>query len=164
MTARAIEAYAVGLPGLIAVKVLAPGFFARHDVRTPVRIALGVLVATQLLNLVLVPWLDHAGLALATSIAATLNALLLLAGLRRRGAWRALPGWLRLLAQTAAAGLALAALLAYTVPMIDWTGIGAQPIRRAALVLGLVAAGAALYLVTLLACGLRPRHFLRREA
>jgi len=163
MTALAIQAYAIGLPGLIAVKVLAPGFFARHDVRTPVRIALGVLVTTQLLNLVFVPWLDHAGLALATSVAATLNALLLLLGLRRRGAWRALAGWGRLIAQTGVAAIALAVLLAVTVPMVDWTGLGAQPLRRAALALGLIAAGAALYLIMLLACGLRPRHFLRRE-
>jgi putative peptidoglycan lipid II flippase len=110
-----------------------------------------------------VPWLDHAGLALATSFAAVLNALLLLFGLRRRGAWRPLPGWWRLFAQVAAGAGALAVLLAITVPMVDWTGLGAQPLRRMVLVLGLVAAGATLYLLTLLVCGLRPRHFLRRE-
>jgi putative peptidoglycan lipid II flippase len=164
MTARAIQAYAVGLPGIIAVKVLAPGFFARHDVRTPVRIALGVLVVTQLLNLALVPWLAHAGLALATSLAATVNALLLLVGLHRLGAWRAQAGWGRLLAQAALASTALAVLLVLAVPAFDWTAMGAQPLRRALLALGLVAAGAALYALVLLACGLRPRQFLRRES
>jgi putative peptidoglycan lipid II flippase len=64
-TVRALMGYGVGLLGLIAIKVLAPGFFARQDIRTPVKIAIGVLVATQLMNLVLVPWLGHAGLALS---------------------------------------------------------------------------------------------------
>ena len=164
MTALAIQAYAAGLPGLIAVKVLAPGYFARHDVRTPVRIALGVLVITQLLNTVLVPWLAHAGLALSTSLAATLNALALLVGLHRLGAWRPQPGWGRLLAQAAVASAALAMLLALAVPAFDWTAMAAQPLRRALLALGLVAAGAALYGLTLLACGVRPRQFLRRES
>lgn len=164
MTAQAIQAYAVGLPGLIAVKVLAPGFFARQNVRTPVRIALLVLVLTQCLNLALVPWLAHAGLALSTSLAATLNALLLLAGLHRAGAWRAEPGWWPLLAKAALAGAALAAVLMAAVPRVDWLGLGQQPWLRAGLALGLVAAAGLAYLITLLACGLRPRQFLRRDA
>lgn len=164
MTAVAIQAYAVGLPGLIAVKVLAPGFFARQNVRTPVRIALLVLVLTQCLNLALVPLLAHAGLALSTSLAATLNALLLLVGLHRAGAWRAEPGWWALLAKAALAGCALAAVLLVAVPRVDWLGLGQQPWLRAGLALGLVAAAGLAYLITLLACGLRPRQFLRREA
>jgi putative peptidoglycan lipid II flippase len=53
--------YGVGLLGLVAIKVLAPGYYASQDIRTPVKIAIVVLVITQLLNLVLVPWLAHAG-------------------------------------------------------------------------------------------------------
>ena len=64
MTSRALIAYGVGLIGLIVVKILAPGFYARQDIRTPVKIAFGVLIATQLMNLVFVPWIAHAGLAL----------------------------------------------------------------------------------------------------
>ena len=163
MTQQAIQAYAVGLPGLIAIKVLAPGFFARQNIRTPVRIALLALVTTQLLNLALVPWLAHAGLALATSLAALLNAGLLMAGLLRTRTWRPGVGWLRLGAQVSAAAVLLAVLLAACVPRVDWIGLGAQPLLRAGYALGLIGAGAVLYLVVLLACGLRPAQFLRRN-
>ena len=63
----ALRGYGAGLLGLVAIKVLAPAFFARQDVRTPVRIAVGVLVATQLLNLVLVPRMGVIGAAIATT-------------------------------------------------------------------------------------------------
>jgi putative peptidoglycan lipid II flippase len=67
------------------VKILAPGFYARQDIRTPVKIALTVMIATQLLNLVFVPLFAHAGLALSVGLGACVNALLLFIGLRRRG-------------------------------------------------------------------------------
>ena len=84
MTTLAVQGYGVGLVGLIGVKVLAPGFYAQQDIRTPVRIAVVVLVLTQLMNAAFVPWLGHAGLALSTSLGATLNAGWLLRGLRQR--------------------------------------------------------------------------------
>jgi len=163
MTALTLQAYAIGLPGLIAVKVLAPGFFARQDVRTPVRIALVVLAVTQLLNLALVPWLAHVGLPLSTSLAALINASLLLAGLVRAKAWSPAPGWWRLAAQVAFAGLALGLLLAWTVPRFDWIALRATPALRITFVLGIVAAGAAVYGGALILAGVRPRQFLRRE-
>src|SRR5690606_8841411 len=111
MTRLAVIGYSVGLVGLIAIKVLAPGFYAQQDVRTPVKIAVGVLIVTQLLNLLTVPWLQHAGLAVSISIGALVNAGLLLAGLHRRGSWRPQPGWPRFLLQTGtAAGLMALAL------------------------------------------------------
>ena len=94
-TVLALRGYGVGLLALVAIKVLAPAFYARHDVRTPVTIALGVLVATQLMNVVLVPTLGHAGLALSIGLAAWCNAWLLLAGLKRQGVYRPKPGWPR---------------------------------------------------------------------
>jgi putative peptidoglycan lipid II flippase len=104
-TALALTGYAFGLLGLIAVKILAPGFYAQQDIKTPVKIAVAVLIATQVANLALVPWLAHAGLAWSVSLGALANAALLYAGLRRRGSragvdsWRALPWpcccWLR---------------------------------------------------------------------
>jgi putative peptidoglycan lipid II flippase len=87
--------YGAGLLGLVAIKVLAPGFYARQDIRTPVKIAIVVLVLTQLMNLVFVPFLAHAGLALAIGLGAMINALWLLIGLVRRGAYRPSPGWAR---------------------------------------------------------------------
>ncbi|MEZ5737975.1 MAG: murein biosynthesis integral membrane protein MurJ, partial [Burkholderiaceae bacterium] len=93
MTRATVLGYSVGLIGLIAIKVLAPGFYARKDIRTPVRIAILVLVVTQAMNALLVPVFAHAGLALSISIGASLNAGLLLAGLLRRGSYRPLAGW-----------------------------------------------------------------------
>lgn len=163
MTRQAVTAYAVGLPGLIAIKVLAPGFYARQDVRTPVKIALFVLVVTQLLNLALVPVLAHAGLALSISIGALANAGLLLVLLVRRGAFAPRPGWAGFGLRVALAATAMAALLAWLEPRFDWIALGTQWPRRAALVLGLVGAAAVVYFAALLALGVRPSQFRRRD-
>src|SRR3989454_4784732 len=93
MTRRALVAYSVGLLGLILVKVLAPGFYARQNIRTPVRIAIVTLIATQLMNAALIVPLKHAGLALAIGLGACLNAGLLFLQLRRHGIYRPQPGW-----------------------------------------------------------------------
>jgi putative peptidoglycan lipid II flippase len=162
MTARVVSAYSVGLFGLIAVKILAPGFFAKQDVRTPVKIAVSVLVVTQLLTLLLVPWLAHAGLALAISLGAWLNSGWLLFGLRRRGLFIPSRGWPGYGARVMAALLAMAALLWYCNRRFDWAALQAQPLERAALVLGLVAGGGIVYFAVLLALGLRPRSMLRQ--
>ncbi|MCO5119577.1 MAG: murein biosynthesis integral membrane protein MurJ [Burkholderiaceae bacterium] len=163
MTRRAVLGYSLGLLGLIAVKVLAPGFYAHLDVRTPVKIAIAVLVMTQMMNIAFVPLFAHAGLALSISVGATLNALMLLIGLRRRRSYVPQPGWLRFGLQVGVAAAAMAALLLWVEPRFDWIALQATPFRRIGLVLGLVAAAAAVYLGTLLAVGIRPRQFLRRE-
>ena len=94
-TRDALVAYSLGLLGLILIKVLAPGFYARQNVRTPVKIALFTLFSTQILNLILIFGfkLAHAGLALSIGLAACLNALLLYRGLRRHGIYTPQPGW-----------------------------------------------------------------------
>lgn len=162
MTRQAVLAYSLGLLGLIAVKVLAPGFYAKQDIRTPVKIALAVLVATQLMNLIFVPWFAHAGLALSISVAAWCNAALLLRGLLRNGTYQPAAGWgwFGLKVLTAAAAMAL--LLWLTVPSFDWIGLQATPVMRAALTLSMVALAAATYLGALLLMGIRPRQFMRR--
>ncbi len=162
MTARTVTAYSVGLFGLVAVKILAPGFFAKQDVRTPVKIGIAVLVATQLLNVLLVPWLAHAGLALAISLGAWLNSGWLLAGLRRRGVYRPGDGWGVYGVRIALALLAMAIVLWLGGQRFEWAAMQAQPLTRAATVLGLVAVGAIVYFATLLAVGLRPRSILRQ--
>ena len=116
--------YGVGLLGLVAVKVLAPGFYARQDVRTPVRIAVGVLVFTQCMNAVFVPFLGHAGLALATSVGALFNAGCLFAGLRRSGAYVPEHGWWRFVLRVALAAALLGALLGTAAHLIDWVALG----------------------------------------
>lgn len=161
MTSAAVVGYSAGLLGLISIKVLAPGFYAKQNIRTPVRIGIAVLVATQLMNLFFVPWLAHAGLAWSISVGASVNAALLLAGLLRRGSYRPAAGWLRFAAQILAAALAMSALLWAAVPAFDWLGLQAAPVTRIGLTLGLVGAAGATYLLVLLALGVRPGHFLR---
>jgi len=161
-THHAVIAYAVGLVGLIAVKVLAPGFYAQQDIRTPVRIAVVTLVVTQLLNLVLVWQLRHAGLALAISLGACLNAALLLRGLRRRGIYQPQPGW---------AVFSLKLLLAvYAMGMVLWWLAGAPAEWLAASAWNrmlklalLVLAGSSTYFGMLWLCGFRWRDFNKRS-
>ena len=162
MTVLALRGYGLGLLGLVAIKVLAPAFYARQDIRTPVRIAVGVLLVTQALNLVLVPWLGHAGLALSIGLGALINAALLLAGLLRRGLYRPRPGWLPFAARLSLANAALGGALAWAAHAVDWMDLQAHWGQRAAAVAAILAGVALLYFAVLLACGLRPRDFMRR--
>ena len=162
MTVRALQGYGVGLLGLVAIKVLAPAFYARQDIRTPVKIAAGVLVATQLLNLLFVPWLGHAGLALSIGLGALVNAGLLLGGLLRRGVYRPQSGWAGFAARVLLANVALAAGLAWAAQGIDWIGLQAQWAQRAGAVAAVLGGVALLYFAVLGLCGLRPRQFMRR--
>jgi putative peptidoglycan lipid II flippase len=162
MTRLAVLGYSVGLLGLIAVKVLAPGFYASQDVRTPVRIGVASLAVTQLLNLALVPPFAHAGLTLSISLAALFNAALLLAGLRRRGLYEPRPGWGRFAGQVTAGLSVMSAWLYWAVPKLDWIGLRAQPGLRILLVSGIIAAACVGYLGTLAACGVKLREFTRR--
>lgn len=161
-TAQALQGYGVGLLGLIALKVLAPAFYARQDIATPVRVAIAVLVATQAMNTVLVPWLGHAGLALAIGLGALVNAGLLLAGLLRRRLYRPAPGWGRFALQLLAANAALAGALAWAARTLDWVDLRAHPGWRALVVAAVLVSVALLYFGVLAACGLRPRQFVRR--
>ena len=161
-TTLALQGYGVGLVGLVAIKVLAPAFYARQDVRTPVKIAIGVLLVTQALNVVLVPALGHAGLALSIGIGALVNAGLLLFGLLKRGVYRPRPGWglfaLRLLLANGLLGVALA----WAGHAIDWTALQPQWALRAGFVAAVLAGVALLYFAVLLGSGLRLRQFTRR--
>ncbi|MGH8800653.1 MAG: murein biosynthesis integral membrane protein MurJ, partial [Casimicrobiaceae bacterium] len=102
-TRAALLGYSVGLLGLIAVKILAPGFYARHDMKTPVRIAFVTLLVSQTVAVVLMFRIGHAGLTLATSVGACLNAALLYRTMRRRDVFRPQPGWGGFLARIAVA-------------------------------------------------------------
>lgn len=163
MTALAVQGYSVGLLGLIGVKILAPGFYGKQDVRTPVRIGLLVLACTQVLNLALVPWLGHPGLTLSISIAALLNAGLLLVGLMRKGIYRPARGWGRFSLKLLLGLIALAGFLLAMRHAIDWQSLSETPWIRIAVTLGVVIAAAALYLATLMLAGLHPRTLLRPQ-
>jgi putative peptidoglycan lipid II flippase len=154
-------AYSVGLVGLLSIKILAPGFYAKQDIRSPVKIAIAVLLLTQLLNLVLVPWLAHAGLALAIGLGACVNALALLIGLRRKGIYQPAKGWFRFLLQQGLALAALAGLLWWVSRHIDWLGLHTTPLLRIGALGAVFLGGGLVYLGVLAATGLRPRHFRR---
>ncbi len=161
-TAAALMGYGAGLLGLIAIKVLAPGFYARQDIRTPVKIAVGVLVLTQLLNIALVPLFNHAGLALAIGIGAMVNALFLLVGLIRRGAYRPSPGWLKFSLQVLAASALLAVFLMWLSSRFVWTGFEGQALQRIGLLAVSVIGAVVVYFGALLASGLSLRQFVRK--
>ncbi len=166
-TQQAVSAYGVGLIGLVLVKILAPGFYARQDIRTPVRIAIVVLVATQLMNLLFVPifrqeGLGHAGLALSTSIGACANALLLFNGLRRRGALVLQPGWGLFLLRLAIALVALGLTLWSSTLVLDWSAFDARPAARIGALACVIGAAALSYFIVLFVSGMRFGHFVRR--
>jgi putative peptidoglycan lipid II flippase len=160
-TRSALVAYSLGLAGLILVKVLAPGFYARQDIRTPVKIALLTLAATQLMNLAFIGWLRHAGLALSIGLASCLNAALLWRGLRRKGIYQPEAGWLMFLLKIAGALTVLGLTLWFgTGSEQEWL-TGATTAKLGHLSALIAAAGSA-YFVVLFLFGFRLRHFRRK--
>ncbi len=162
MTRIALQAYGVGLIGLILIKILAPGFYAKQDIRTPVKIGLIVLVFTQCLNLIFVPYFAHAGLALSIGVGACLNAALLWIGLARKGnmlasnqAWGSF--FLRLLV----AVLAFAAILFCGANQHDWIALAEEPFKRIGLMLGWGIFAIIIYVIVLKVCGFRFKEFIR---
>jgi putative peptidoglycan lipid II flippase len=161
-TSIAVIGYAVGLIGLIGVKILAPGFYAQKDIRTPVKIAVVVLIATQLANLVLVPWLSHAGLALSVSLGACANAVALFVGLKRRGVYRPEARWGGFVLRLLAALVVLAVVLWLAQRPLDWSALQATPWQRAGWLALVIGAGAGAYFAALAVLGFRPRDFRHR--
>jgi len=156
MATRSLMAYAIGLQGFILVKVLSPGFFARQDVRTPVRIGIVAMVANLVLNLLLVWPLAHVGLALATSLSAFINAALLYRILRREGVYMPEAGWSKLLLKILLANSVMALLLWWGASdMASWYAWSGG--ERARQLLLWVGAGGAVYLLTLLLVGVKFR-------
>ena len=163
MTRNALVAYSVGLLGLIMVKVLAPGFYARQNIRTPVRIAIVSLLATQAMNFAFVWQLQHAGLALAIGLGACLNAGLLYYKLRQQNIYTPQPGW---------SGFALKIALAIgAMGLCLWFAAGgaeawlaASAVTKVVRLTGIVLLGAAVYFATLWLLGFRVRDFMQRGA
>jgi putative peptidoglycan lipid II flippase len=163
MSAASLQAFAPGLIGFILVKVLAPGYFARQDTRTPVRIAVRALLLSMVLNIVFVLTLlqtgwapAHAGLAASTTCSGLFNATLLLAGLRKAGVYRSKPGWGKLFAKTLAGCIAMAAFLLWGLAEAgDWLVMSGW--QRAGALTGLVAGGGVVYFAACYLFGLRPR-------
>jgi putative peptidoglycan lipid II flippase len=164
MTGRALIAYGVGLIGLILVKILAPGFYAKQDIKTPVKIGIGVLIATQLMNLAFVPWIAHAGLALSIGLGACINAVFLYWGLRRRGIYSPQKGWGIFLLRLVGALFLLAGVALWTAGQFDWLGLQSAPAKRVAALMLVLLACAATYFGSLIAMGFRFGDFRRVTA
>ena len=163
MTRQALIAYSAGLLGLILVKILAPGFYARQNIGTPVRIAIVTLIATQLMNAALIVPLKHAGLALAIGLGACLNAGLLYRQLRQHGIYQPRPGWGAFALKVAAALAAMGLVLWLAMGPTPWW-LAASGAARAAALTGLVFLGGAAYFASLWLFGFRLGDFSRRAA
>jgi len=158
MSSASLVAFALGLLPLVLVKVLAPGFYARQDTLTPMRIGMLAVAINLVASIALVNILAHVGLALSTTIAAFVNASLLFLGLRRAGVIAPQAGWIVFLLRLLFATAVMAAVL--------WWGAGsvqqwlqASSVQRV-LQLGLwVLAGLGSFVLTALAAGIRPHHF-----
>jgi len=163
MTRQALVAYSFGLVGMILVKILAPGFYARQNVVTPVRIGLVTLAATQAMNLVFIVPLRHAGLALAIGLGACLNALLLYRYLTRDKIYSPQPGWLRFAGKVALATAVMAVVLWLAMgPQARWLQAAWQ--WKIAVLAGLVLLGLAAYGACLYALGFRLKDFHHKAA
>jgi len=164
MTALSLQAFSLGLIGFSVVKILAPAYFAREDTKTPVKVGL-VALAVNLVLSVLLAWAltragyagTHAGLALAISVAALLNAWLLWRGLRRDGVVGISKGWGALLLRFLVANLAMTACLLQLSRPLGWW-LQSSLMTRSAWLAMTIAAGAMVYFLALAVVGVRPAH------
>jgi len=158
----ALMGWGAGLVGIVAIKVLAPGYYAAQDTKTPVRVAIGVLVLTQVLNVFLVPVFAHAALTLSIGIGAMVNAGWLLMGLIKRGSYRPEPGWGRFLLQVLVGCILLGGFLLWADNHFAWTALRAESFKRIWLLALVLTGSAAIYFVSLTVFGLKLRQLVRR--
>ena len=163
MSAQPLMAYSAGLIGIILVKTLAPAFYAKQDIRTPVKIAVGVLIATQLMNLLFVPYIAVSGLALSIGLGACINAAFLYRGLRKRGVYQPKPGWWTFYLKLLVAVGLMGAAAWFGAAKIDWLAMRQEPFLRAGLLFLLITICAAIYFLALFIMGFRFRDFKRRS-
>jgi putative peptidoglycan lipid II flippase len=155
LAAQSLKAYAVGLLGFLMVKVLVPGFTARQDMRTPLRYGIYAMLISLAGNVLAIP-LAHAGLALATSLGAVINAGLLLYKLRQSGIYQAAPGWWLFLTRILLASTAMSAGLYYLIDAENWQHW--HTLDRVVNLFKFIMTGMIIYGLTLLLTGFRLRH------
>ena len=163
LTREALVAYSIGLLGMMAVKILAPGFYARQNIATPVKIGIFTLVVTQLMNFAFIGPFKHAGLALAIGLGACLNAGFLFYLLRKEKIYEPQPGWPMFALKVAAAVLFMAVVVYTTAGEHRWW-LNAAWYYKLPAVVGLALLGAAAYGAALALFGFRLRDFSRRGA
>ncbi|WP_156498580.1 murein biosynthesis integral membrane protein MurJ, partial [Oleiphilus sp. HI0079] len=158
--AKSLRAYAAGLLAFMFVKVLAPGFFARQDMKTPVKIGIYAMIANMVFNLVLIWPLQHAGLALATALSSWCNALCLLWLLRKSNIYRSSEGWMLFwLKLVVACSVMLGLVFWLNEPTQTWFAWGLlQRIQHLALMVGVAIMA---YFVVLLLLGVNLKALLQ---
>jgi len=156
MAQRSLMAYSLGLIPFIMIKVLAPGYYARQDTKTPVRIAIIAMVSNMVFNIILVFPLAHAGLALATTLSACINATMLFRGLGKEQVFQPESGWPSLIVRGLIASAAMGLVLYLMGGALD-SWLGAELWYKVWRLLALILSGAAVYFAVLLALGIRLR-------
>jgi putative peptidoglycan lipid II flippase len=160
MSGMSLMAYSFGLLGFILVKILAPAFYARKDMKTPVKVAIIALVTNMVLNLIFIGPFAHVGLAAATAISAFVNSGLLYWYLRKQEVFKPLSGWAKLIVQVVVANVILVAFLLWFTPSVaEWLLFDWE--ERLIWLFGLVFAVIAIYAVSLLLLGLNPKRMLK---
>ena len=159
MARESLLAYSLGLPGFMLVKILASAFYAKQDMKLPVRAAVISMSVNMVLNLALIIPLAHAGLALATSCASLLNAGLLLWWLLKKKGFSFEAGWRKFLIRlTVASGVMAAVLITIVDPIDEWMAWDSS--ERAMHLVAFIAIGMVVYLVCLWAVGVRWREWV----
>ena len=165
MSARSLTAYSLALPGFVMIKLLAPGFFARQDTRTPVQIGIRALFFKMLLSISMIAVMiyygydsPHVGLALATALFAWIHAAMLFSGLRKQSVYTPLGGWRRFFGQIGLALIAMGLLIFSLLPEADYWSTAAYW-QRGSRLFAIIISAASLYVAVLYFLGLRPRHF-----
>ena len=130
MSSNAIAAYSIGILGLVAIKILAPGFYAKQDIKTPVKIAVVTLILTQVLNFFFVPVFAHTGLAMAISLAALFNALMLLLILIKTEVYKPKNDWIKFLFCVFIASIATALFCHFSSSKVNWIELQEYPVNR----------------------------------
>jgi putative peptidoglycan lipid II flippase len=143
-TGQALAAFSLGLPSYVLVKVLTPGYYARHDTRTPMRFAIISIAINLVLNLAFILPLKHVGPPLATALASTVNVWMLYHTLRKRGHFESDARLRRRVPRLAVAAVIMGAALYWFSPLVDPYMVGSVFRRFAALIV-LVGAGVAVY-------------------
>ncbi|MEO3679311.1 murein biosynthesis integral membrane protein MurJ [Rheinheimera sp. FR7-31] len=158
MVSYSLVAYSTGLLSYMLIKVLAPGFYARQDIKTPVRIGIIAMVANMVFNLMLAPFLSYVGLALATALSASLNAYLLYRGLKLAGVYQLSKSSLIFLTKLLLASVLMAALLYWQTPGLEaWVQLAfSEQVWRLSLLCLLAVLG---YFALLWLFGVRLAHF-----
>ncbi len=157
-TAIAMQGYAVGLLGLIAIKIVAPAFYARKDIKTPVKSAIGALVVVQACNLVTVPAFSHAGLALSVALGACFNVGVLFVILRRRGWYKPESGWLVYIARVVLCTAVMSVFLLYVQADLSWSALQQVWGKRLLLAAGVIVGAAVTYFAAMVICGWRAQE------